>query len=134
MPGSFVDSNVLLYLISDDERKARRAEAFLKSGAKISVQVLNEVANVARRKKKITWPVLHEFVASLRDAFEVLPITIETHELGLRLAQRYQLTTYDAVIAAAALLSGCDVLWTEDMHHGLHIANRLLVTNPFHTF
>ena len=47
MPGSFFDSNVLVYLASGDSSKADRAEAMLRDGGAISVQVLNEIANVA---------------------------------------------------------------------------------------
>ncbi len=47
---AFFDSNVLIYLLSDDQAKASRAEELLGRGGTISVQVLNEITNVARRK------------------------------------------------------------------------------------
>jgi predicted nucleic acid-binding protein len=47
---SFFDTNVLLYLLSNDAAKADRAEALLASGGVVSVQVLNEFASVAKRK------------------------------------------------------------------------------------
>lgn len=53
---SFFDTNVLVYLASDDTAKADRAEATIAGGCAISVQVLNELANVARRKMKLSWP------------------------------------------------------------------------------
>ena len=49
MQGSFFDTNVLVYLAPGDKVKADRAEALLSDGGVISVQVLNELANVARR-------------------------------------------------------------------------------------
>ena len=49
----FVDTNVLLYLISADAAKAERAEQVLAGRIVISVQVLNEFANVARRKHSL---------------------------------------------------------------------------------
>ncbi len=52
MPASFFDSNVLLYLASADTRKADQAEAVLAEGGATSVQILNEIANVARRKMR----------------------------------------------------------------------------------
>ena len=42
MPGSFFDTNVLIYLASDDAAKADRAEAIVRDGGTVSVQVLNE--------------------------------------------------------------------------------------------
>lgn len=44
---SFFDTNVLVYLASGDAAKADRAEAAVAAGGAISVQVLNELANVA---------------------------------------------------------------------------------------
>lgn len=131
MPGSFFDSNVLLYIASSDAAKAERAEAIVGSGGSISVQVLNEIANVARRKSRMSWQDTHVFLSLLRDLLTVHPVTVETHEAGLTLAERYNLSIYDAMIAAAALHAGCDTLWSEDMQHGLAIDGRLRVTNPF---
>jgi predicted nucleic acid-binding protein len=54
MPGSFLDTNVLLCLASADTVKADRAEAILAEGGAISVQVLNEIASVARRKMQMS--------------------------------------------------------------------------------
>jgi predicted nucleic acid-binding protein len=48
-----------------------------------------------------------------------------------RLAERYALSLYDAMIAAAALHANCGTLWSEDMQHGLVIERRLRVANPF---
>jgi predicted nucleic acid-binding protein len=59
------------------------------------------------------------------------PITLEVHLTGLMLAQRYRLSIYDTMIAAAALHADCDVLFSEDMHHGMVIDNRLRIVNPF---
>ena len=50
MPGSFLDSNIVLYLASEDLPKADRAQELVAEGGTISVQVLNEIANVSRRK------------------------------------------------------------------------------------
>jgi predicted nucleic acid-binding protein len=50
----FLDTNVLLYLLSKDAAKADRAEALLATGGIVSVQVLNEFASVATRKLAMT--------------------------------------------------------------------------------
>lgn len=49
MAGEFLDSNVLVYAFTDDPRAAA-AQALLARRCAISVQGLNELANVARRK------------------------------------------------------------------------------------
>ena len=131
MPGSFFDTNVLVYLASDDLTKADRAEAIVREGGAISVQVLNEIANVAQRKMKLSWQETRGFLSSLRELLTVHPVTVDTHELGLALAERHHLRIYDALIAASALLAECDRLWSEDMQNGMAIDRRLRIVNPF---
>ncbi len=131
MPGLFFDSNVLLYLASGDGVKADQAEAALAGGGAISVQVLNEVANVARGKMHLSWPDTHRFLSTLRELLTVHPVTVETHAAGLTLAERHTLSLYDAMIVATALQAGCDTLWSEDMQHGTTIEGRLRIVDPF---
>ncbi|HEX7390796.1 MAG TPA: PIN domain-containing protein [Acidiphilium sp.] len=131
MPGSFLDTNVLLYLASDDAAKAGRAEAIVAAGGAISVQVINEVANVARRKMRMDWGETGIFLNTLRELLTVHPVTVEIHETGIALARRYGFSIYDAMIVAAALLAGCDTLWSEDMQHGMVLSEGLRIANPF---
>jgi len=95
------------------------------------VQVLNEFANVARRKMGFSWKETHEFLATLRELFTVHPVSIETHETGLVLAERYGLLIYDAMIAAGALLAGCDRLFSQDMQRGMALREGLRIVDPF---
>jgi predicted nucleic acid-binding protein len=132
MPGSFFDTDVLVYLASGDPAKADRAEAMIAGGGGISVQNLNELANVARRKIGMSWQDTHAFLSLLRGLLNVHPVSVETHETGLALAERYQLSIYDSMIAASALQAGCDTLWSEDMQHGMVIDGRLRIVNPFY--
>lgn len=131
MPGSFFDTNVLVYLASGDAAKADRAETLVAKGGAISIQVLNELANVARRKMRLSWPETGALLGTLRALLTVHPLTIETHQRGLALAERYGLSLYDAMIAAAALEAGCDTLWSEDLQHRMVLEKRLRVANPF---
>ena len=128
---SFFDTNVLLYLLSDDAAKADRAEALLRERIVISVQVLNEFANVARRKLRLEWSAVSQALLDIRRFAEVRPLTLETHERGIVLAKRYQLSVYDAMIAAAALDAGCETLASEDFSAGQRLERRLTVCNPF---
>jgi predicted nucleic acid-binding protein len=131
MPGRFVDSNVVLYLASADAIKAERSDNLLRSGCFASVQVLNEVTHVLKRKYRFTWGEVREFLARIRTACEIMPHPIETHELGLNIAERYGYAIYDSLIVAAALQAGCDTLYSEDMQHGQSIDGRLTIVNPY---
>jgi len=128
---SFFDTNVLLYLLSGDAAKADRAEAVLARGGTISVQVLNEFAAVASRKLGLSYAEIREVLEPVRAVCAVEPITPETHDLGLQIAERYGFSLYDALIVAAALRAGCRTLYSEDLQDGQSIDGRLVVRNPF---
>lgn len=131
MPVSFFDTNVLVYIASGDTAKADRAEAAIAAGGAISVQVLNELTNVARRKMQMSWADTYALLTMLRGLLTVHPLTLETHETGLDLAERYGFSTYDAMIAASALHAGCNTLWSEDMQHEMALDEGLRIVNPF---
>lgn len=128
----FLDSNILLYSLSPDLEKRTRASAALAISPTISVQVLNEFVNVARKKLKIEFEEIAELLAPIRVKCVIVPNTEATHDLAVRISQSHKFKIYDANIIAAAELSGCDVLYTEDLHHGQRIG-RVLIQNPFLT-
>jgi predicted nucleic acid-binding protein len=73
----------------------------------------------------------HALLSMLRDLLTVHPLTVEIHETGLELAERYRFSIYDAMIAASALHAGCDTLWSEDMQHGMTLDEGLRIVDPF---
>lgn len=127
----FFDTNVLLYLLSADQDKADRAETALAAGGSVSVQVLNEFASVASRKLGMPIPEIREALAAIRAVCRVEPVSEDTHDLGLQVAERYELSVYDSMIVASALLAGCKSLLTEDLQDGQAFDGRLKVRNPF---
>ena len=126
----FFDTNIPLYMLSGKTALAVRAEALVAAGGVVSVQVLNEFASVTSKKLRMSWAEIGELLAGIRAACDVVPLTENVHKQGLAIAERYQLSVYDGMIWAAAILSGCTVLYSEDMRHGLKIGNTLL-QNPF---
>ena len=127
----FFDSNVLLYLVSDDTAKAERAEALLVGGGTISVQVLKEMSSVAMRKHGMHWLQVDALLEPVRALCRIEPLTEDTFDLGRRLAGRFQFSVYDAMIVAAALLAEADTLYSEDMQDGLLVEDQLRIRNPF---
>ncbi len=132
VPDGFFDTNILLYLLSGDDAKADAAEALLSQGGHISVQVLNEFASIATRKLGMTHAEVRDALEPIRAICPTHALTEATHDLGVQLAERYKLSIYDAMIAAAALTAGCTALFSEDMQHGLLIERTLRIQNPFH--
>ncbi len=127
----FFDTNVLLYLLSEDNLKADRAEAIIASGGIISVQVLNEFASVASRKLRMSYVEIRDVLATVRAVCQTQTVTVDTHDRGLDIAERFGFSLYDSMIVSSALQSGCSVLYSEDMQHGQKIDAQLLVINPF---
>ena len=130
MSKPFIDSNVILYLLSHDATKADKAESILQAGGVISVQVLNEVVSVCHRKLKMRWDEIDAVLQAVKASVQVVPLTETSHELAVQLCKRYQLSFYDAHICAAALVAGSTVLLSEDMQDGMVVDN-LVVQNPF---
>lgn len=127
----FFDTNVVLYLLSADTAKADRAEELLALGGTISVQVLNEFVAVASRKLRMPLIEIREVLIQIRAVCAVESVTIETHERALRVAERYGLSIYDALIVSSALLAGCKTLHSEDLQDGQVIERQLTIRNPF---
>lgn len=127
----FLDTNVLLYLFSEDAVKADCAESIVNAGAVISVQVLNEFTSVARRKLKLEWLEIDEALRAVQACCAVQPLTVAGHTQGRWLAQRYILSIYDAMIVSSALEAECTALFTEDMQDGMQIMDQLTIRDPF---
>ncbi|HWX83240.1 MAG TPA: PIN domain-containing protein [Xanthobacteraceae bacterium] len=126
----FFDTNVLLYLLSADSTKADRAEQVLAGGGVISVQVLNEFAAVAAGKFAMEIAEIRTVLAAMRAACSVHSLDVETHELGLEIAERYRYSVYDSMLLAAAIRAGCSIFYSEDLRHGQTI-DSLRIVNPF---
>jgi predicted nucleic acid-binding protein len=131
MPGRFIDSNVLLYLVLDNGTKAARVRAVLGLGCTISVQVLNETTNVLRRKYKMPWDEVREFLALVTGVTEIVSLDVSIHEIGINIAERFGYSVYDSMIIAAAMQSNCTIVFSEDMQHGQTIDGLVKITNPF---
>jgi predicted nucleic acid-binding protein len=127
---AFLDTNVLLYLLSSDPAKADRAEALISAGGVVSVQVLNEFASVAARQLAMHLPDIREVLRALRAVCSVEPLSLQTHDLALDLVERFHLSFYDGLIVAAALLAECGILYSEDMQDGQTIES-VTIQNPF---
>jgi len=135
-PPHFLDTNVLVYSISDDPREARkreRAEVLLsdRNGA-LSIQVLQEFyvqATRATRPDRTT----HENAVNLIKAwtrFKVQEMTFAVLDAALEIKAAYGFSYWDSAIIAAARALGCATLYTEDMAHGRQIEG-VVIVNPF---
>lgn len=133
MPANaFLDTNVLIYSVAENDARSEIAEALLSAGGVVSVQVCNEFAATARRKLGMSW----DDITDALDAIRVLcpsprAISIDTHDAAVTLARTYGFHMYDALVVASALAADCETLFTEDLQDGQVIEERLTIRNPF---
>lgn len=60
-----------------------------------------------------------------------MSFSADTQLKALDIKSRYKLQYYDSLIIATALENVCDILYSEDMQHGLVVDNQLKIINPF---
>jgi predicted nucleic acid-binding protein len=125
------DTNIAVYANLDEEKTVKAVEAVRESEF-FSIQVLNEFANVFSRKYARPWTEVSEAVEDLRQSVAtVLPIDELAHREAMRIADRYRLSFYDALMLAVALKGGARTIYSEDLHHGLVIDDTLRIIDPF---
>jgi predicted nucleic acid-binding protein len=129
----FIDTNVLIYGYSEDEPNKRQQaiDCVLSAEAWISTQVLNETINVLKRKFSLSYSQIREAVQEISKGFPIILVSVNTIEMALNLAERYQYSYFDSLILASALEAGCQILYSEDLQDGQRIENQLTIVNPF---
>ncbi len=128
----FVDTNILVYSISNDQTKRTIADSLLlKHDIVVSPQVINEFVAVTLRKKILPAQQVIAYATQFMQVFEVTSTSRHTIASALEVMTRYQFSYWDSLIVAAAVESLCPWLYTEDLQDGQKIENSLLVYNPF---
>lgn len=128
---AFLDTNVLIYSIGNDDAKKAAAIELLTAGALISTQNLNEAANVMRKKLKCNYSTIRRVLDKFVEQSILFTPSYATILSALTLAEHTGYGFYDSLIIASAMESGCDILYSEDMQNGQEIEGRLKIANPF---
>ncbi|MEW6200836.1 MAG: PIN domain-containing protein [bacterium] len=134
----FLDTNIIVYAFdrsAQESKSARCAELLIESAENgcgvISTQVCQEFIFVVTRKiqEPISESAAMEIIMSIKgiDIFQVSLLTIRN---AIELGNSYKFSFWDRLIISSALASGCKILYSEDMVHGIRIAD-LKVINPF---
>ncbi|HEU0187190.1 MAG TPA: PIN domain-containing protein [Gallionellaceae bacterium] len=127
----FLDSNIVLYALGDDEAKRTVATALLAQRPLVSTQVINECSHVLRRKLQLSPAQVREKMERLLDVVQIADVGLAETRMAWEVAHRYGFSHYDSLIIAAALSAGCETLYTEDMQSSQVINERLKLLNPF---
>jgi len=128
---AFVDTNVAVYAFGANAAKKTRARELPAGQSIISTQVVNEFLNVCRVKLKIDVATRHRLAQELMAGCDVVTVNSNVVEKAMLVEMQNGLNYWDCLIIAAALLAGCDTLYSEDMQHGQGFNGRLTVINPF---
>lgn len=132
MPGNaFIDSNILIYAVGEDDRRRAIADALIAQDAVVSAQVLAETASVLGRKFRLPVLSVERILVSITARVHCEPLTAETVLAAVRLSGRLGYSHYDSQVIAAAIATGCTVLYSEDMQHGQIVDGTLTIVNPF---
>jgi predicted nucleic acid-binding protein len=126
------DTNIAVYAFSDIDPKSSVATDVMLKANFVSVQLLSEFANVMHKKRNLDFErinFMREQIVDLVDA--ILPVDEEINKEGMRIAERYGLSVYDALMIAVALKGGATTFYSEDMQHGLVVDSVLTIVDPF---
>lgn len=133
----FLDTNILVYLFDDSNKKKKNIaqELFAKNAEQgticLSTQVLQEFYIVVTRKLKIPLSSKQAYgVVENLSKFPIVPIDTAMILTAIIRTQKIPLSFWDSLIIEAAIKSGSDILYTEDLNANQVIESITLI-NPF---
>ena len=130
------DTNILLYATSTNpaeaDKRAKAVEILHEDSLALSVQVLAEFYHQATRPSRL-YRLSHGEAIQFLDGLSRLPtqpVTTEVFRRATELSHRFGISYWDAAILAAALLMGCEAVYSEHMSNQQDYGG-LRVINPF---
>jgi len=135
----FIDTNIFVYAMQSDKtddkekKKKQLAKKFLKfldNPIIISTQVLNEFSNVLIRNKVDNQKIRNLVEAIVEECLIVSSIDLQSINKAWNIRIRYNFSYWDSLIISSALLSGCSILYSEDLQDNQVIDNQLKIVNP----
>jgi predicted nucleic acid-binding protein len=133
----FIDTNILVYAKLEDEENIRKRDIAIALIQQIgvcpviSVQVLNEFASVLI-KHQIPNHVILKAIQEIVEDTNVISLDVNLLWETWRIRDKYLFSYWDSMIISAALIGGCNILYSEDFQHEQIIENNLRIINPFH--
>jgi predicted nucleic acid-binding protein len=130
---AFIDTNVLVYLYSEDEVEKQLCayNAIKTFDCYVSTQTLNEFSNVCLKKLHASTEFIAKSIDEIASTCIVTLITYEVIRKALTIHCKYGYSYYDCLMISSALFSGCKYLLSEDFKNQHLIENSLTVVNIF---
>lgn len=118
---AFVDTNVLVYLYSnDDHAKRERAYQMLDAyPCMTSVQVMTEFASVCTRKTDMPTHLIDRAMQKIGTRYcYICDVSMDTLSSALGIRERFGYSYYDSIVIASAACHRCSYLFSEDLRDG----------------
>ena len=131
----FVDSNIWLYGFSTDQKEERKRilakQLIQEKSIIISTQVINEVCRNLLKKHKLDEQSILKLIVSFYSKYKVISFNLNILESASNLRTQYNISFWDSLIISSALSADANILYSEDMQHGLILDQKLTIINPF---
>lgn len=130
---TFIDTNILIYFISNEKKKKLRAKEIIFSTQEVyvSAQVVSEFISVCLSKKLLSIAEITPLIDNLLSALRFSSIEESTIKKALQIKQDTNFSYWDSLVIASAIENNCSILYTEDMQDGQIISNSVTIINPF---
>lgn len=136
----FVDSNIWLYRFLFDQnsepftyQKKREIAISLTNSTNIviSTQIITETCSVLKRKANFSDRQIYQIIEEFEEQCQIICLTSIEMKNACELRRKYNFSYWDSLIVSCALVSPANVIYSEDMQHGLVINEKLTIINPF---
>ena len=130
----FLDTNVIIYLYSEDEKEKRDAAYRVLNSNKCvtSTQAFNESSNIWYKKFNFDESQINQYLNEIEAVCDdIILIQRRTINQALSIKTRYCYSYYDCLMLASALDGNCRIFFTEDMSDGQLVEDKLKIVNPF---
>jgi len=129
----FLDTNIFVYTqsSSDLEKHEIALKAIREFDCYTSTQVFNEVSSVLLKKFKMPAGRVKQIIFAINKRCKIHLVDFETVQKALDLKEAYGYSYYDSLIIAAAFLSDCKYVFSEDLQDGQLIENKIEIVNIF---
>ncbi|MBF2056147.1 MAG: PIN domain-containing protein [Cyanobacterium sp. T60_A2020_053] len=136
----FVDSNIWLYRFLFDRnsehftyQKKREIAISLTNSTNIviSTQIITETCSVLKRKANFSDRQIYQIIEEFEEQCQIICLTSIEMKNACELRRKYNFSYWDSLIVSCALVSPVNVIYSEDMQHGLVINEKLTIINPF---
>jgi predicted nucleic acid-binding protein len=134
----FLDTNIAIYAVDSEDLSKQKISIELLVRARsndagwLSYQVVQEWFNVVLRRSSCPLTII-EAEAAYNKLLEPLNRMESSRDLitvALSLHSKEELSWWDSLIVAAAVLGRCDTLLTEELQHG-QVIRGVRIENPF---